>query len=345
MNLTHKGTTTIETGRLILRRFRKEDAEPMFRNWASDSEVTRFLTWPPHESSDITARVMESWIAGYEDPKNYQWAIEWKEISEPIGSISAVKIDSETVSVTIGYCIGRTFWGKGIMPEALKAVITYFFEEVGVNSVNACHDPRNPNSGKVMRKCGMTYEGTWREGGVNNQGICDESWYSILKNEYEEYKKRKCTVKELTEPAEKTYIARQILEALPEWFGIPDAREEYISESAEQICFAAYLGKQPIGFLCLKETGKETVEIAVMGVLKEFHRQGAGRELFLAAKECAARRSYCFLQVKTVQMGRYEDYDNTNRFYRSLGFKEFEIIPELWGEANPCQIYIRNTEG
>lgn len=54
-----------------------------------------------------------------------------------------------------------------------------------MNCVNACHDPRNPNSGRVMKKCGMTYEGTWRAGGVNNQGVCDESWYSILREEYE----------------------------------------------------------------------------------------------------------------------------------------------------------------
>ena len=57
-----------------------------------------------------------------------------------------------------------------------------------MNCVNACHDPRNPNSGRVMRKCGMTYEGTWRAGGVNNQGVCDESWYSVLREEYDRRK-------------------------------------------------------------------------------------------------------------------------------------------------------------
>lgn len=77
-----------------------------------------------------------------------------------------------------------------------------------------------------------------------------------------------------------------------------------------------------------------------MGVLKEFHRQGIGRELFTAARTCAADRGYQFLQVKTVQMGRYDDYDNTNRFYISMGFKEFEVLPRLWGEENPCQIYV-----
>ena len=77
-----------------------------------------------------------------------------------------------------------------------------------------------------------------------------------------------------------------------------------------------------------------------MGVRKEYHRQGIGKALFDAAKEYAIRAGYEFMQVKTVQMGFYEDYDRTNRFYQSLGFKELEVIPIIWGDENPCQIYI-----
>lgn len=147
-------------------------------------------------------------------------------------------------------------------------------------------------------------------------------------------------VRQVFDKREKEQIARQVLEALPDWFGIQEAREEYIKDSGEQLFFAASEEGHPFGFLCLKETGKETVELSVMGVLKEYHRRGIGRELFTAAKACAADRGYQFLQVKTVQMGRYDDYDNTNRFYISMGFKEFEVFPTLWGEDNPCQIYV-----
>ena len=138
----------------------------------------------------------------------------------------------------------------------------------------------------------------------------------------------------------KKAVARKILEALKDWFEVDESREKYISESADQIFLAAKEGDEYAGFLCLKETGKETVELAVMGVLKEFHRHGFGRELFEAAKNIAANEGYSFMQVKTVQMGVYEDYDITNRFYLSCGFKEFEVIRELWGEENPCQIYV-----
>jgi ribosomal protein S18 acetylase RimI-like enzyme len=148
------------------------------------------------------------------------------------------------------------------------------------------------------------------------------------------------TVRQVTEPAEKQQIVRQILEALPEWFEIEESRENYIAESAAQPVFAAFDGTEAVGFLCLKETGSATVELAVTGILKRMHRQGIGRMLFEQAKESAAAAGYSFMQVKTVRMGVYEDYDITNRFYLSLGFKEFELIPEIWGEDNPCQIYV-----
>lgn len=147
-------------------------------------------------------------------------------------------------------------------------------------------------------------------------------------------------LKQITEANEKQKTVREILEALPDWFGIPEAREEYIRDSAEQICIAAIGVENPIGFLCLKETGKDTMELAVMGVRQEYHRHGVGRKLFSLAKEIASESGYSFLQVKTVQMGKYEDYDKTNLFYISLGFKEFEVFPTLWDEANPCQIYV-----
>ena len=147
-------------------------------------------------------------------------------------------------------------------------------------------------------------------------------------------------IREVTTASEKQRITREILEALPDWFGIEESREEYIRKSADLICHAAFDNEQPVGFICLKETGKDTAEICVMGVLKEYHRKGVGRVLFEEAKNAAIREGYSFLQVKTVQMGKYDDYDDTNRFYLSMGFKEFEVFPMLWDEWNPCQVYV-----
>ena len=177
--LTHKGTVTIETPRLRLRRAEIQDADAMYKNWASDPEVTKYLTWPPHESPSVSEGIIAKWAAEYEKEAYYQWMIVLKEIDAPIGSLIAVS-DERTESAQIGYCIGKEWWHQGIMPEALGAVMDFLFDEVGFNRVEARHDPNNPNSGKVMSKCGMKYEGTLRQADRNNQGICDCSFYGLL---------------------------------------------------------------------------------------------------------------------------------------------------------------------
>ncbi len=181
--LTHKGTQELETQRLILRRAVLEDAQPMYANWASDPEVTKFLTWPVHSTLEITETVVHSWMEAYSKDNYYQWMIVLKDLNQPIGTISVVSLDDQVGKAEIGYCIGRRWWHKGIMSEALQAVIDFLFDEVGMNRIEAKHDPNNPHSGGVMRKCGMTYEGTSRQAGRNNHGICDTACYSILKSE------------------------------------------------------------------------------------------------------------------------------------------------------------------
>ena len=179
------GTQRIETHRLILRPFRIEDAEDMFTNWASDPEVTRFLTWPTHTGADVSRAVLNSWISRYGDGGFFNWAIEWKENGSVIGNISVVKFIEETETADIGYCMGRAYWGRGIMPEALRAVTDFLFDTVGVNRVTACHDANNPKSGRVMQKAGLKFEGIMRGAGKNNQGICDEVRYGLLRGDRE----------------------------------------------------------------------------------------------------------------------------------------------------------------
>ena len=181
--MKHKGTVTLATPRLTLRRFCVEDARAMYVNWASDPDVTMYLTWPTHTDIRVSGAVIDSWIREYENDAYYQWAVVLE--GQPIGSISVVSENAETETVQIGYCIGKHWWHQGITTEALQAVIRFFFEEVGAKRIEARHDPNNAHSGGVMRKCGMRYEGTLRQADRNNQGICDVSWYSILREEYE----------------------------------------------------------------------------------------------------------------------------------------------------------------
>lgn len=182
--MKHCGTQTLETDRLLLRRFEIGDADAMFQNWASDPEVTKYLTWPAHSGVHVSRAVLEDWVSSYSQENYYQWAIVLKENgNEPIGSISAVNLNDDISMVHIGYCLGRAWWRQGIMSEALKTVMDFFFDQVEANRIESRHDPRNPHSGMVMRKCGMKYEGTMRCSDRNNQGICDACWYALLKSE------------------------------------------------------------------------------------------------------------------------------------------------------------------
>ena len=180
--LKHKGTVTIETKRLILRRACLEDAQPMFQNWANDPEVTKFLTWPTHGCVEVTKTVLSGWVESYKNDDYYHWMIVLKETNEPIGSILASTLGRAS-SAHIGYCIGKAWWHQGIMSETLQAVMDFLFDEVGYHRVESLHDPNSPHSGAVMRKCGMKYEGTLRQADRNNQGICDACYYGILASE------------------------------------------------------------------------------------------------------------------------------------------------------------------
>ena len=183
--MKHCGTKKIETERLILRKFVMDDVAAVYNNWANDPEVTKYLTWQTHSNVDISSSVLADWTSHYNEPDFYQWAITLKKNgNEPIGSISVVRKDDRIKMVTIGYCIGKKWWHKGIMTEALQTLIKFFFEEVGANRIEAWHDPKNINSGKVMSKCGMQYEGVHRDADWNNQGICDVAMYAILANSY-----------------------------------------------------------------------------------------------------------------------------------------------------------------
>ena len=182
--MNHIGTRCIETDRLILRRFEVADAQAMFDNWASDDKVTRYLTWPTHSDVSVTKQVLEDWVPQYSKDDYYNWAIVLKANGpQPIGNISAMRWDEDRTVPVIGYCMGKRWWRQGIMTEALGAVIDFLFEQVGVKRIEAYHNPNNPHSGDVMRKCGMKFEGTWEKSDRNNQGVCDISHYSIERGE------------------------------------------------------------------------------------------------------------------------------------------------------------------
>lgn len=155
MQMHHQGTKPIETIRLLLRRFKPEDTEDMFHNWASDPEVCRFLLWGPHLDVEATRKRITNWVNNYEMNHAYVWALELKSKGTVIGSISVEWSNDTSRSCEVGYCMAKLYWGRGIMTEALRAVMHYLFYEVGYQRIQAKHDILNIASGRVMQKAGM----------------------------------------------------------------------------------------------------------------------------------------------------------------------------------------------
>ena len=120
--MKHKGTETLESNRLLLRKFTVEDADLMYENWAKDEDVTQYLTWPAHRNTDETRSLLEHWVSQCKELDTYRWCIELKEDEVPIGSISIVSLDSRVESAEIGYCIDKSYWRNGLTTEAVQTV-------------------------------------------------------------------------------------------------------------------------------------------------------------------------------------------------------------------------------
>lgn len=148
-------------------------------------------------------------------------------------------------------------------------------------------------------------------------------------------------IKEIVDIKEKEKISRDILNDLPEWFGMPESTEEYIVDSQDKPFIACFLDNDAVGFVALNSTSNDCADIFVMGIKKNYHRMGIGTKLNYAYEELAKKLGYTYTQVKTVQSGHYKEYDITNNFYKSVGYKELECFPNLWDEWNPCQVYIK----
>ncbi|SMC22176.1 Acetyltransferase (GNAT) family protein [Clostridium acidisoli DSM 12555] len=143
---------------------------------------------------------------------------------------------------------------------------------------------------------------------------------------------------------QKEKIAKEILTNLPDWFGLPESTKKYIQQSKDLHFWADVEDELARGFAVLKETSPYTVELYVIGVLKELHRKKIGKNLFQYCYDYAKEQGYLYMQVKTVKEGCYDEYDRTIAFYKKLGFKEFECFPTLWDKWNPCQIYVMSIK-
>lgn len=155
--MKHVGTQTIETARLILRKYEISDAEDMYQNWVTDPEVSRFWTWEPHKDISETGSLLAGWINEYAKPDTYHWVIVLKSTSQAVGYIYLDDINETEKSLSVHYLLSRKLWNQDIMTEACKSVLEFAFDIVGAEKIHSWHHIDNPASGRVLQKSGLQY--------------------------------------------------------------------------------------------------------------------------------------------------------------------------------------------
>lgn len=183
--LTHIGTNTIETDRLILRRFAYTDNDAMLKYWIADEKIQSLYSEPVYTTKEAVNELLDKYINSYEKNDYYRWAIIEKNSGECIGQIAFFLVDRKNHFTEIEYCIGSAFQCRGYATEATKAVIRYGFEKMNLHKIQICTKTINEPSKRVIEKCGFTYEGTLRDYFYTNGGYVGRLYFSILRNEFE----------------------------------------------------------------------------------------------------------------------------------------------------------------
>ena len=173
----------LRTQRLRIRKLTMRDAEDIYR-YGRDPEVARHVLWDAYRSVGEARAYLRYMLRRYRNREPASWGIELVESGKVIGTIGFMWIQEDNAAAEVGYSLARDQWNRGIMTEALKAVIDYGFGRLNLNRIEAQHETTNPASGAVMRKCGMRREGTLRERLYNKGRYVDVELYAILRKEY-----------------------------------------------------------------------------------------------------------------------------------------------------------------
>ena len=173
----------LETDRLILRSMRMSDARDLYA-YASDPQVSQTVLWDAHQSIFQSRRFLRAAIWQYRRGLPASFAITLRDSGRMIGTIGFMWVNTDHKSAEVGYSLSRAYWNQGYMTEALRAVIDYSFQTLGIHRIGAQHETDNEASGAVMRKCGMQKEGTLRGRLYNKGKYVDVNVYAILREDY-----------------------------------------------------------------------------------------------------------------------------------------------------------------
>lgn len=142
----------------------------------------------------------------------------------------------------------------------------------------------------------------------------------------------------------KAKVCRDILDDLPQWFGIPEAVDAY-ERAVDDLQMFAFGAPAAVGFVSIKLHNPFSAEVYLLGVKRAWHRKGVGISLLQHVERVLAEKQIVYLSVKTVAADRpNEAYAATRCFYEALNFLPLEVFPTLWGAENPCLLMIKQIQ-
>lgn len=183
--LMHQGSAILHGERIKLRPYRQGDAEAMYKNWCSDPEVCRYLSWAPRQSLEENQSVLDGWLPAYRAPHCYRWGITLD--GQLIGDLTVVRWNEKLEEAELGYCLGRAWWGRGLMTEAVLLARRYLFDVVGFRRLCIRHVKENAASGRVIQKAGLLYEGCLKgTERLHDGSFADVCVYGLINERWQE---------------------------------------------------------------------------------------------------------------------------------------------------------------
>jgi len=330
----------LETERLVIRDYELNDLENLHK-LLSDKVNMYFL-------DDIITNTInetkENLQAAIKNEDGHYFCICDKQTGEFIGSIGYTITDINPLGkvVHMGFFILPEFHGKGYTAEAGKTAINFAFKEDGcIRMTTGCYKDNLPSQ-KVIGKLDFRKESVRIKAQYHDGVMKDRLEYAINKDEIKATNKN--LIEEVIDQTKKSAICNNILRDLPDWFGVEESIQKYVSDVKELPFYVVFSENQPVGFIALKAHKKTATEIFVMGIKSGYHRQAIGQQLIQHATQYCKQNCLEFLTVKILDETRKDNsYEKTRKFYLANGFKPIEVFPTLWNESNPCLLMIKDV--
>ena len=330
--MSKNGTINLETKRLKLRKLELKDANLAFKNWCSDVDVSKYMTWSTHKSVDETKEWISETERVYLENINYEWGIVLKETNEIIGSIGVYLKEEFDNRYEIGYAISKKYWRNGYTTESLRCVMDYLINKENIKRFIGRHAKLNGASGSVMQKAGFRYvKDGWYEK-FDKTGIFETKiyYYDVYDNIEKPKKEDSEEIAKLVIDSWKTAYKGLINQKYLDNLNIEDSKNKWKKQIEENNDILIYRENNKIlGVIKYGESegDKEDGEVYILYVKPEEKGNGIGTKLFNTAKQELLKNDYKKMIVWCLDGNKIgEDF-----YLKSGGDKKEKRIYEVNG--------------